>query len=179
MNERETQIAEVLEKYSLGINAQFIPFSISRNAKEKDPSLNWHITLTYKGKPFHEVDYYKGCGHCTMYKLYGMTRDDYNTMAAECETGYAAKVHLSGRVVKVYPLTQILPTAIEVFYCVLLDSEVINYSTFEEWASYCGYNSDSRKAERTYRACLASGLALRNAIGDVGMGELKKAYQYY
>jgi hypothetical protein len=60
-----------------------------------------------------------------------------------------------------------------------MDSDVFNYSSFEEWASTFGYDADSRKGESIYRTCLDIALKLRNAIGEDGLQKLREACQDY
>lgn len=65
--------------------------------------------------------------------------------------------------------------------------EVFAAGGFENWASEYGYDTDSRKAESIYQACLDIALKLRGdialklrgAIGDSGMVELQTAFQDY
>lgn len=52
------------------------------------------------------------------------------------------------------------PTQASVLYSLLLDSEAEN-ENFEDWATNCGYDSDSIKALEIYRACLANAKKLR------------------
>jgi hypothetical protein len=49
-------------------------------------------------------------------------------------------------------LRAVAPQAADVLYSLLLDSSAASQS-FESWASEFGYDTDSRKAEATYRAC--------------------------
>jgi hypothetical protein len=44
------------------------------------------------------------------------------------------------------------PTANEVLYCLVSDSDCMDYD-FEEWAENMGYDPDSRKAEKTFNVC--------------------------
>ena len=43
------------------------------------------------------------------------------------------------------------PTAADVFYCLIMDWSG-SECTFEEWADELGYDTDSRKAERIFKA---------------------------
>ena len=45
------------------------------------------------------------------------------------------------------------PKADEVLDCLASDANGANQNTFEDWCSEYGYDTDSRKAERTYKAC--------------------------
>jgi len=51
----------------------------------------------------------------------------------------------------------------------------LNYPDFESWASEFGYDTDSRKAERTYRADVETGIKLRYALGEDGLRKLREA----
>lgn len=71
------------------------------------------------------------------------------------------------------------PKAASVLYCLISDSDVLDYATFEEWADNYGYNPDSREAEGTYKACIENALKLRRAIGAPLIEELRTLLQDY
>ena len=48
------------------------------------------------------------------------------------------------------------PEAADVVHSLLLDASARDAGSFEAWADEFGYDTDSREAERTYRACLES-----------------------
>src|SRR5690606_30024160 len=54
----------------------------------------------------------------------------------------------------------------DVMNSLFLDADVRHYSSFEEWARDYGYDTDSRSAERTYKACLKNYDDLRGLLGD-------------
>lgn len=58
------------------------------------------------------------------------------------------------------------PTLADVLDCLASDaSGVENAESFEEWASDLGYDTDSRKAERTYNAIERQAEGLRRLFG--------------
>ena len=58
------------------------------------------------------------------------------------------------------------PTLAEVLDCLASDASGIeNARSFEEWASEYGYETDSRKAERTYRTCEQQAMELERLLG--------------
>jgi len=58
------------------------------------------------------------------------------------------------------------PTVAEVLDCLASDAaSVENCSGFEDWASDLGYDPDSRKAEKVYRACNLQANKLQNLLG--------------
>jgi hypothetical protein len=155
---------------SLGItmNAKFIPWSQSRNKAEKSPSLNWRITLHRSGRPILTCDYSAGSGHCPSYKQGDNSINRSDMVRRECETGAA----WTGR-------ARILPDLADVLHSLSSDADVLDYATFEDWAENVGYDLDSRRGERIYRACLDTALKLRAALGDDGMRALREAVQDY
>lgn len=58
------------------------------------------------------------------------------------------------------------PKADEVIDCLASDSNSVDQSDFEEWCSELGYDSDSRKAEKTYKACEHIAKRLKSFLGS-------------
>lgn len=59
------------------------------------------------------------------------------------------------------------PTAGDVLGCLILDATGYeNARDFEDWCSEYGYDTDSRKAERIYKAVKASAPKIRRFLGD-------------
>jgi len=166
MNKRK--INQVLNKHGLTIESVFIPWSQSRNAGEKHPSLNWRVTLKQNGKAIISTDYSAGCGHCPSYQQRATTNSQ-NAVLQECESGRTPGPTAGG--------LRIYPDPADVVYSLIMDAEAINY-TFEEWAGGFGYSEDSREAEQLYNACLKIGLQLRK-IGEPALSELRDAFQDY
>jgi len=69
------------------------------------------------------------------------------------------------------------PTAADVLSSLLLDTTAENYDSFEAWAEDLGYSPDSRKARRTYLACLELAPRVRLFLGndDELIAELREA----
>ena len=72
-----------------------------------------------------------------------------------------------------------MPDSLDVLSCLVSESDAIDSPAFDDWASNFGYDTDSRKAESVYRACLETGLKLRAAVGDSGLTKLREAFQDY
>lgn len=182
MNSPEDKINWWASKYNVTAKYEFVPFSRSRNANDKLPSLNWKITLYRNGREFMRFDYGQGCAHAPSYNKANNTRlttyERNETIKRECETGklqsylVALGVHSSGK-----PIDP--PKLADVLYSICMDSDAIEYGTFEEWASNTGYEPDSRKAEAIYNACVKEALKMRGAVGDKAMSELRDATQDY
>jgi hypothetical protein len=59
------------------------------------------------------------------------------------------------------------PEAADVLDCLASDAAGIeNATNFEDWASEYGYDTDSRKAHRTYQACHRQADKLSKFLGD-------------
>lgn len=175
-DEIRENVSALLAKAGVTYSAEFVPQSKSRNATEKEPSLNWRVTLT--GVPIAPLttDYMQGIGHVPNYNaLKGPKTTLFND-------GYLRNCAESGRYGNPDSITRIplsAPHAADVVQSLVLDSDVINYGSFEEWAREFGYDEDSRKAEKTYQACRAIALKLRQILGGELIAKLRDALQDY
>ncbi len=170
-------IAEILKaKYNLSIKSVFVPFSLSRNAAEKNPSLNWRVTLCKGDREILTTDYMAGCAHCPSYEQFSTNAPRAKAVDAECETGRAHRINAMHPILMAIP---ILPDTCDVIHSLVMDADCLNASTFEEWANDFGYDTDSRKAEAMYRACLEIALKLRNGLGETVLSELRDLFQDY
>lgn len=174
-------IGVVIAKHGLTVESVFIPWSQSRNAGEKNPSLNWKVTLKQNGRKILTTDYGAGMGHAPSYKQ-SFKRDPENErlVLAECENGGKARYMASMDYVAVPQSAKgtLKPESRDVIYSLLLDSEVLDAGGFEEWASTFGYDEDSRSAEATYNACMKIALQFRR-IGESVIEELREVFQDY
>lgn len=170
--------ADVMAALGLEVTSEFVPFSQSRNRGEKSPSLNWRVTLHKGGREVLTTDYMAGCGHCPSYRpsVY-QSSDSAIATRWECENGRKANMRYSLGVVG--GGKPILPNPVDVLYSLVSDSDVLDYGSFEDWAECFGYDTDSRKAEAIWKSCIEMALKLRGAIGDVGLSQLREAFQDY
>ncbi len=166
-------ITEELTRRGLTVDIAFVPFSRSRNAKEKHHSLNWSMALVREDKvKVFDTDYMQGVGHIPNYphgKLYDYPHGGRSINLDEwekdiCETGKVRRylvnvdVFIGGK-----PLPK--PDIANVFHSLLLYADAVNYGSFEQWAEDFGYETDSRAAEKTYKACLEIALKLNGIFG--------------
>lgn len=173
-----------LDDLGIQVTSTFIPFSQSRNKDKDQPSLNWKVTVS-NGKQSMVIDYMQGIGHHPQYKQTWEKKTYDQQMNKKgckqsCETGkqfvyMQSTDHIQPLAGK--PLPQ--PTRDEVLYCLVMDSDVLNYGTYEEWASDLGYDEDSRKGEAIYRLCLEQSLKLKNMIGEPAIEQLRGLFQDY
>lgn len=68
------------------------------------------------------------------------------------------------------------PSAMEILYCLRSDDPQGTY--FEEWASYYGYDTDSRKALDTYNACCKQTMDFRRAYPGINLHEYEPLDNY-
>jgi hypothetical protein len=165
----KSDIKKVIESYKLSVKFEFIPFSKSRNKSEKYKSLNYQATVYYKDREIFVTDYGLGEAFCPSYRPSHKTIDMQKAIDYEIEHGYDYMLRTN----------KIVPCVVGFFYSISNDAEALNHSGFEDWASCLGYDSDSRSGERIYNACLKIAIALRNAIGDIGLKELQEIYEDY
>ncbi len=57
------------------------------------------------------------------------------------------------------------PNVADVLDCLASDSSSADQSDFESWCGDLGYDQDSRKAEKTYKACQHAAQRLKNFLG--------------
>ena len=173
----KSQIQSLLNENGISIKALFVPLSQSRNRDEENPSLNWVVTLLHNDREVIVNDYSAGCGHCPSYGRGKKTVDMKEAIDYECENGYVSKRFRN--LTATYRGDPILPDVVDVMYSLLMDSEAIDYPTYEYWADSLGYDEDSRKGESIYRKCLETGLKMRAAFGERLLAELREAFQDY
>lgn len=180
------ELDDFIASLGLGYKTVFVPQSQSRNAKEKQPSLNWSVKITH-GRQELQTDYMQGCAHIPHYAHAFSHLVVYDNAVREaCETGKSRIIsHKNGYDAAqgdqaFARFTQIPEPALrDVLYSLMMDASAIDYATFEEWAGEYGYDTDSRKAESIYRDCLEISLKLRAMLGDEKLAKLHEMFQDY
>lgn len=71
------------------------------------------------------------------------------------------------------------PELKDVLYSLIIDSNVLDYDSFESWASDFGYDTDSRKAEAIYKEALRQSLQFKQLLDPKKLDELKELFQDY
>lgn len=173
------EIARIMHGYNLNLEYTFIPWSQSRNKDEKQPSLNYSVTVKQNGRAILTTLYSMGMGHAPAYKAKWRNKwDKAQAIAVECERGkntsaiYPDGMIFSGK-------TPILPNDADVWQSLLSDAEAIDFAGFESWAREYGYDQDSRAAERIYNKCVSIGLKLRAGIDERARVELRELLRDY
>jgi hypothetical protein len=154
-----TKLERTIANLGLTYTAEFIPQKFSRNADDKQPSINWRITIS-NGKNFITTDYTQGIGHIpTVAKSYKHFNRENELLASSTGT-YNTSATLHWRNPKKLPT----PNLINVLYSLTLDSDVCDYCGFEEWANNYGYNSDSISHRSIYEKCIIVSKQFRKIV---------------
>lgn len=164
--ENRTALLELIDSLGIECTAEFVPQNQPAD-KVKHPQLHWRITLK-RGHATLTTPYFEGCGHVAK------SENEKNLTPYEirriCETG---------KLPPMWPRRQPAPKLADVLYCLVLDSDVLEHANFESWASDFGYDTDSREAEKNYRACIENSLQLRALIGDQSITTLRELFADY
>lgn len=177
-----TALDATIAGLGLTYSAKFVPTPQPAD-KVKSPQLHWTITLT-KGWQSMEVAYHQGCGHVKAYNTMP-TKSPYDQrrktelVRQTCETGKLYRYIGTLNCFTTLKNLQPAPSLRDVLYCLVIDASVLDSGGFEEWTREYGYETDSRQAEATYRACLEQSLKLRALVGEKGLETLREAYQDY
>lgn len=91
---------------------------------------------------------------------------------------YCTGTGLRSKVLKSNHARPVAPHAADVLQSLILDSSAVGQS-FDSWCNEFGYDSDSRKAEATYRACQESADKLARVLDHKARKELAELLQDY
>jgi hypothetical protein len=163
-------IADILTEHGVTFDVRFVPQRLSRNAKDKQPSLNWLVTLR-RGDRVVSVPYTQGIGHHPRYRFADRSVAHRDEMRKSAEDGLVSGVRSEYR----SPIDK--PEPIEVLACLI--SDIPCEDRFEDWADALGYDSDSIKARNIYRACVKTGEDMDLLFGRSGIEDLRTATEDY
>jgi hypothetical protein len=166
------ELQKVIDSLGIEYHAAFVPQSMSRNAFTKMPSLNWRVTLKRNGM-IVSTDYMQGIAHMPHYSSVRIAENVQREKDA-AETAMFLKPKSSWIRMRVPP-----PSLADVLYSLVMDSDVLNFSCFEDWAGDFGYDSDSRTAEVVYHACRAVAIPFSRMFTAQELDSLRTAYQDY
>ena len=149
-------------------SAEFVPQSKSRHAKAGMRTLNWRITFGTL-----VTDYSQGIGHMPDYGPRVVANQSKAREYEASEKGvYYPASDLSLWRAKKLPA----PALVDVLYSLVMDASVLDYDTFADWASDFGYDSDSIKAKKIYKACRKIAVKLNRLID---LDAAREAFQDY
>lgn len=157
-------VNSVLESLGITTAATYIPH---KTPAGETPQLRWRVSVRRNGLEIYSTEYSAGCACAPSYK--GIRSHATEAVRRECETG----VRHDGRGEVPSPSTA------DVLYCLLSDAQASDAGSFEEWAGDLGYDTDSRAAERVYKACMDVAAALSKAFTAAERETLSEAFQDY
>jgi hypothetical protein len=178
---------------TLGLSLQCSPPS-GRVDGDNWPHIAYAVTLTRNGKAVWTGPYKLGIGNVQPFKAHDAKN---RTLAMRCRFSsdeesmcnmWAMKPHanfvnkaLQASVAAKLALVQkVTPKLEDVIHSLLMDGSAhFDSQTFEDWCGCLGYDTDSRKAESTFRECEAIGKAIARAFSRDELDSLREAFQDY
>ncbi len=155
--------------------------------KDEWERIGFQCALSRNGKPFWNGPYSVGLGHVKMPSSSGMflglTGEESNLFETlKCKPNAKVKPEYMTVKLSLYSKLaarqKLTPSLTDVMHSLLMDGEAsFNGESFEGWCSNYGYDTDSRKAETTWRACMETGHAIRRAFSADEVSELQEASQ--
>lgn len=186
-----------LAERNINFEIEFVPQSKSRNKDEERPSLNWEGRF-YKGGNFVRSEvpfkFSQGVGFVPNTPQNMWDQNGHRKLYEQevAQTGRYIKTKLptlsNGKIDwwachnKRPGLTETnlpKPKMAEILWALIMDSDVLGYACFEDWADELGYNSDSRTAEKIYNDCLRTGLQLQALLGAEDLVQFRILFSQY
>jgi hypothetical protein len=140
--------------------------------------LHWRFTFTNARNRSETFDYFTGSGCVPWQDVRKISRNRFSYQELQIiDAGWARYKYnasdLCALAVKIATLLKWQPDPVEVLNCIARDGDALQ-STFEDWASDFGYDADSRKAEKIYRACQDNALRLRRLVSGADFETLAR-----
>jgi hypothetical protein len=168
---RRQAFADAIARHELSVTVTRDP-DTTPVAKGESPTFRFSCVVSRGTRHILTTQYRMGIGH-NRFPADLKVSSRYRDGLLRAATQGAGKMRYPGaswKTVDVWPT----PDATDVLSSLCTDASVLDSSGFEDWASEFGYDTDSRQAESTYRACLEIALKLRAAIGDAALSELRE-----
>lgn len=159
MSTETATVDAIIADAKLAMSAKHVPSEYDPKAgKDVFQGIKWACMFqTPRGEM--SVPFTQGIGHLPddVYRptwSRGFTNGELDKINHALKTGYVGN---SSR--RLAP-----PSIYDVLSCLFSDADALE-STFEDWCGNFGYDSDSRKAESTFKACRETGLDLLRILG--------------
>jgi hypothetical protein len=159
-------LAQQISDAGIAIDFKFVPASTFENDPWRSQALNWMCIVRVGDRVVLGTTYSQGKAHTPANKKDWGGDHTYKekAMDLEIETGLIAMSSQDkGPILSHIPVPP--PSVADVMASLCMDSDVMNYSSFEDWASNLGYDTDSIKARDIYNLTLANSLRLNAAFG--------------
>lgn len=157
---------------NLGLKCTVTACGVRAMNDDENPMCAWVATFTNERGHSENFDYFtgSGCGVKWPEKLsathFGMFTENEKcvfNMPSQKRTMILNKGMLCSIAHKLNFKAKWTPDPLEILWAIARDGDAMQ-STFEDWCSEYGYETDSRKAEKIYRACQDNALRLRKIL---------------
>jgi hypothetical protein len=183
----KTNVSEIAAELGLTLTSEYVPWSKSTQAKEKDKrdyparSFHWRVTLAI-GTRSMTTDYSMGSAHCEV-KIHGAPPSrgvpsrimvcNEAACIALFERGEFKDTVFNPCKGDIIAARASAPDMCDVLHCLIMDSDALNHESFADWAAEYGYDDDSVKARGVYDACISAALKLRALLGESNIERLR------
>lgn len=155
---------------SLGLKCTVTACGVKSMNDDENPMCAWVATFTSKRGHSENFDYFtgSGCGVKWPKSAGSGALYDFETQRvldmAEHQRHMIKDKALLCRIAHRFNLkAKWTPDPVEILWAIARDGDALQ-STFKDWCSDLGYETDSRKAEKIYRACQDNALRLRKIL---------------
>jgi hypothetical protein len=141
------------------------------------PHIAYDVTLKRNGKPIWSGPYKLGVGHVKGMPVKRVTLADQERLdpigyASRSAYDEAAQARVAASLAQ---SQKVSPKLDDVLHSLLMDgSAYFDAQSFEDWCNDYGYDSDSRKAEATWKACDEIGRNLARAFTPSELSDLRE-----
>ena len=162
------------------------PVTVEFDKDAKSPRLKYTVKLTRNGHVIYDDTYTMGIGHLDLKKGVGFIGSIVTPVTHEeaCmfyrwqekpQAVFIDKKVWASLIVKMVKFQKLVPKLEDVLHSLLSDADAdLDAMSFEDWCSNFGMDTDSRKAESTYKKCLEIGQAFRRAFKAGEIEELRE-----
>ena len=168
-----TAILETLESKGVKLHAVFVPAGKYADDGWRSKSINHIVTVT-RGRSYIITPYSQGIEHHPLYKQGDKSLDYAEAMKGSIEDGRAHSPATRSGLPKKLPW----PSLVDVMHSLVMDSSC-DLDSFESFCSDFGYDTDSRSAKKTYKACRNIKLKMLSMFSAAELEELQTLFQDY
>lgn len=160
------RVQRIMTRENIVMSSEFVPASQT----DRPHAINWRVTFRSPRSVF-SIPYSYGYGVLIGYKTqHGTPTDALAALGNPQATG----TYFPPDQLRLAPVPVPPPALADVLRCILLDSDVRHYESFEEFALNMGYDTDSRSAERVYNDCILNTLRAMACFGSTVLEELEE-----
>lgn len=145
------------------------------------PSIGYDIMISKNGKPIISIPFFLGVGHVN-YREARHVPSKFQDTLFTLQAHPAAQIKDKQRHAELASFlaerTGVKPSLSDVLSSLISDGAAhFDSMSFEDWASDCGHDADSRKAEKIFRQCEEIGKTLMRNLGREEIDKLRELLQ--